>query len=370
MSSIRSIADRAAAAVGRATEQADGMTQAELVSCVRAADKEEEEIERDWAYITALQAEEAEEEEDFQSAIRASLTEAGKGSAAPLAEDANAVAAATRSAALPAAGAAGSKEDATLPAIGAAASTEFAESKMNEKTWSFSFLMKIENQPCSEGGPDFIRDINRVLGELPAVPYLSDIFIYTYWFNPEPSELIGGNLLKVSGIIMAEVEMNLFTLKSWMKSESLNSGVEWSSLRSQRDLMARECLHRALYAEKFFAARAAGEFYPFLRVDIIRREQRVPAIHKTVAADGQTAARLCDARHPGELGHQQSLSAPAMEAASDDTTAGFSDVRDPGESGHQQSLAAPAIASASDGTTTRWPAARELHGGRSVLLLM
>ena len=35
---------------------------------------------------------------------------------------------------------------------------------------------------------------------------------------------------------------------------------------------------------------------------------------------------------------------------------------------HEQSLAAPAMASASDGTTTRWPAAGELHGGRSVFL--
>ena len=72
-----------------------------------------------------------------------------------------------------------------------------------------------------------------------------------------------------------------------------------------------------------------------------------------------SSARLPDVRNSGESGHQQSLATPAIEAASDGTTAGL-----------EQSLAAPAMASASDGTTTRWPAARELLGGRSVLLLM
>jgi hypothetical protein len=105
MPSFPSIAYRAASAAGRAAEQADPdasgvavvvapqvMTYAEVVSDVGAAVREEEEIERACALVFALEADEAEKRKNIPSAVRDSLTEVEKVSAAPqdmLSEDAN-----------------------------------------------------------------------------------------------------------------------------------------------------------------------------------------------------------------------------------------------------------------------------------------
>jgi len=87
ISSIPSIPAAAAAAAGRATEQADtdgaavvvapqGMTQAELLACVRAADKEKDEFDMALALIAAFEASEAEESEEGEG-IRSAMAAAG-----------------------------------------------------------------------------------------------------------------------------------------------------------------------------------------------------------------------------------------------------------------------------------------------------
>ena len=143
--------------------------------------------------------------------------------------------------------------------------------------WIFNARLKIQRPQNTFGPPDpylipakhFEDVLNKCDGYQRSV--LKRMEALSYAYNPEWFDLLPGDVLPVTGIMVYKNWIGRVTVENWLTHEDLD--VDWNPCIGRRDKDPRvtEFLTQSALDDDFFAARAAGmdDRVPNLRVDKI-----------------------------------------------------------------------------------------------------
>jgi len=224
--------------------------------------------------------------------------------------------------------------------------------------WIFNARLKIQRPRNTFGQPDpylipatYFEDVlNKCDGYQRSV--LKRMEALSYAYNPEWFDLLPGDVLPVTGIMVYKGWIRRVTVEDWLRHEDLD--VDWNPCIGRRDKDPRvtEFLTQSSLHDDFFAARAAGmdDRVPNLRVDKIG--QSAPKRNGRPPKRPQPDAGFNDAADGGRmLAPAHARPAPADSTPPDAAAAAGAG----GASGPQPSPAAPAAepaVPAGDPTTT------------------